>query len=93
MGDGDTLPTVTNSGTLGASANLTATASPTIEDDAPGPPGAAAEGVYQITSRERFLYGRLMGDVQITTILGEEDESGAVGEVMKMGALTLEEEI
>lgn len=93
MGDGDSLPTVTNSGTLGAAANLAATGSPTIETDAPGVPGDPANGVYQITSRARFLYGRLVGDVEISTVLGEEDASGAVGEVMTLGAMTLEEEV
>ena len=91
MGDGDTLPTLTDSGSNPK--NLTAT-NVTFADDAPGygPGSDIANGVYQTTSRDRFLYGRVLGNVELDTVLGEEDDPDA-GELMTIGALTIEEEI
>jgi len=91
MGDGDTLPTLTDSGSNPK--NLTAT-NVTFVDDAPGygPGSDIANGVYQTTSRDRFLYGRILGNVELDTVLGEEDDPDA-GELMTIGALTIEEEI
>ena len=91
MGDGDTLPTIVNHGSI-SSGNLTAQNSPTLSTTVPGPPGELGDGVYQITSRERFLYGRLIDGPEITTVLGEEDE-GITGELMKLSAITIEEEV
>jgi hypothetical protein len=91
MGDGDTLPTLTDSGSNPK--NLTAT-NLTFADDAAGygPGSDIANGVYQTTSRDRFLYGRMLGNVELDTVLGEEDDPDA-GELMTIGALTIEEEI
>lgn len=91
MGDGDTLPTIVNHGSI-SSGNLTATGGPTLSTTVPGPPGELGDGIYQITSRERFLYGRLVDAPEIKTVLGEEDE-GTTGELMKLSAITIEEEV
>lgn len=91
MGDGDSATVVTDHGT--GAQNLTS-ANFDIQDEAPGygPGSSIATGVYQTTSRERFLYGRITSDVELDTVLGEEDDPDA-GELMTIGAITIEEEI
>ncbi len=91
MGDGDSATVVTDHGS--DATNLTSTDFD-IQSVAPGygPGSDIAGGVYQTTSRDRFLYGRVMGDVELDTVLGEEDDPDA-GEIMTIGALTIEEEI